>query len=381
MQFSEIVGQQQVKQHLIKSVQESRISHAQLFLGPEGSGSLALALAYAQYISCEKRQQDDSCGECSSCRKYAKLIHPDLHFSYPFFAKHKEDSALSFIEEWRRSFLSNPYLGLDEWRNQLDAENKQANINIAECHQIIKKLSLKAFEGEYKVLIMWLPEYLDKVGNTLLKLIEEPPQKTLFLLVAQNQDQILNTILSRTQLVKVHRLNDNEVAEYLVKKLHISEDQALRTAYLSEGNIQSALNLSKEEGNNNFGLFSDWLRMCFTNRGLLAIEFSENTSRMGRENQKNFLRYGIKLMREVLIVLAGAEALVNLPANEKEFVINFSRILNSAKAEAIINELEKAHYHIERNANPKILFLDVSLQFIKILKYNTLPKGTQYILN
>jgi len=381
MQFSEIVGQQQVKQHLIKSVRESRISHAQLFLGPEGSGSLALALAYAQYISCEKRQQDDSCGECSSCRKYAKLIHPDLHFSYPFFAKHKEDTALSFIEEWRRSFLSNPYLGLDEWRNQLDAENKQANINIAECHQIIKKLSLKAFEGEYKVLIMWLPEYLDKVGNTLLKLIEEPPQKTLFLLVAQNQDQILNTILSRTQLVKVHRLHDNEVAEYLVKKLHISEDQALRTAYLSEGNIQSALNLSKEEGNNNFGLFSDWLRMCFTNRGLLAIEFSENTSRMGRENQKNFLRYGIKIMREVLIVLAGAEALVNLPANEKEFVINFSRILNSAKAEAIINELEKAHYHIERNANPKILFLDVSLQFIKILKYNTLPKGTQYILN
>jgi len=381
MQFSEIVGQQQVKQHLIKSVQESRISHAQLFLGPEGSGSLALALAYAQYISCEKRQQEDSCGECSSCRKYAKLIHPDLHFSYPFFAKHKEDTALSFIEEWRRSFLSNPYLGLDEWRNQLEAENKQANINIAECHQIIKKLSLKAFEGEYKVLIMWLPEYLDKVGNTLLKLIEEPPQKTLFLLVAQNQDQILNTILSRTQLVKVHRLHDNEVAEYLVKKLHINEDQALRTAYLSEGNIQSALNLSKEEGNNNFGLFSDWLRMCFTNRGLLAIEFSENTSRMGRENQKNFLRYGIKLMREVLIVLAGAEALVNLPANEKEFVINFSRILNSAKAEAIINELEKAHYHIERNANPKILFLDVSLQFIKILKYNTLPKGTQYILN
>ncbi len=381
MQFSEIVGQQQVKQHLIRSVQESRISHAQLFLGPEGSGSLALALAYAQYISCEKRQQDDSCGECSSCRKYAKLIHPDLHFSYPFFAKHKEDTALSFIEEWRRSFLSNPYLGLDEWRNQLDAENKQANINIAECHQIIKKLSLKAFEGEYKVLIMWLPEYLDKVGNTLLKLIEEPPQKTLFLLVAQNQDQILNTILSRTQLVKVHRLNDNEVAEYLVKKVHIGEDQALRTAYLSEGNIQAALNLSKEEGNNNFGLFSDWLRMCFTNRGLLAIEFAENTSRMGRENQKNFLRYGIKLMREVLIVLAGAEALVNLPANEKEFVINFSRILNSAKAEAIINELEKAHYHIERNANPKILFLDVSLQFIKILKYNTLPKGTQYILN
>ncbi|WP_256011033.1 DNA polymerase III subunit [Desertivirga xinjiangensis] len=381
MQFSEIVGQQQVKQHLIQTVRENRISHAQLFLGPEGSGSLALALAYAQFISCRNPAAEDSCDVCDSCRKYKKLIHPDLHFSYPFFAKNREDTALSFIEEWRKAFLKNPYLSLDEWRNQLDAENKQANINIAECHQIISKLSLKAFEGEYKVLIMWLPEYLDKEGNTLLKLIEEPPQKTLFLLVAQNQDQILNTILSRTQLVKIHRLSDEDVAEYLVNKHHMNEEQAMRVAYLSEGNIQRAIALSEEDGNNNFGLFSDWLRMCFTNRGLITIEFSDNASKMGRENQKNFLRYGMKLMREVLMVLSGAADLVHLPANEKEFVVNFSKTVNPAKAEAIINELEKAHYHIERNANPKILFLDVSLQFIKILKYNTLPKGTHYIIN
>jgi DNA polymerase III subunit delta' len=381
MQFGDIVGQQAVKDQLIRGVRENRISHAQLFLAPEGSGSLALALAYAQYISCENRAESDSCGTCSSCRKYSKLIHPDLHFSYPFFAKHKDETSLSFIEEWRRSFLSNPYLGLDEWRNQLDADNKQANINIAECHQIIRKLSLKAFESEYKVLIMWLPEYLDKEGNTLLKIIEEPPQKTLFLLVAQNQDQILNTILSRTQLVKVHRLRDEEVADYLVRKFHLNEEQALRIAYLSEGNIQTAVNLSKEESNNNFGMFSDWLRMCFTNRGLQAIEFAETAAKIGRENQKNFLRYGMKLMREVLMVLAGAEHLVHLPANEKEFVVNFSKVLNEAKAEAIVDELEKAHYHIERNANGKILFLDVSLQFIKILKFNTLPKSaTSYIL-
>jgi len=381
MQFGDIVGQQAVKDQLVRGVRENRISHAQLFLAPEGSGSLALALAYAQYISCENRGENDSCGTCSSCRKYTKLIHPDLHFSYPFFAKHKDDTALSFIEEWRRTFLSNPYLSLDEWRNQLDAENKQANINIAECHQIIRKLSLKAFESEYKVLIMWLPEYLDKEGNTLLKIIEEPPQKTLFLLVAQNQDQILNTILSRTQLVKVHRLKDEEVADYLVRKFHLNEEQAIRIAYLSEGNIQTAVNLSREESNNNFGMFSDWLRMCFTNRGLLAIEFAETAAKIGRENQKNFLRYGMKLMREVLMVLAGAEHLVHLPANEKEFVVNFSKVLNAAKAEAIVDELEKAHYHIERNANGKILFLDVSLQFIKILKFNTLPKSaTSYIL-
>ncbi|WP_374166239.1 ATP-binding protein [Arcticibacter sp. MXS-1] len=379
MQFSDIIGQDEIKKQLVQTVRENRISHARLFLGPEGSGSLALALAYAQYISCENRLETDSCGECPSCRKYGKLIHPDLHFSYPFFAKHKEDTALTFIEEWRDAFLSNPYMGLDEWRGRLEADNKQANINIAECHQIIKKLSLKPFESEYKVLIMWLPEYLDKEGNTLLKIIEEPPQKTLFLLVAQSQDQILNTILSRTQLIKVPRLRDQDVKEFMIRKYHLSEEQALGVAYLSDGNIQTAINLSGEDGNNNFGLFSDWMRMCFTNKGMQIIEFAESLSRAGRENQKNFLRYGTKLMREVMMVLAAAENLVHLPQNEKSFVTNFSRSTDFAKAEAIVRQLEVAHYHIERNANPKILFLDVSLQFVRILKFNTLPKGTQYI--
>ncbi|MBC7914557.1 MAG: hypothetical protein H7Y07_10600, partial [Pyrinomonadaceae bacterium] len=218
-------------------------------------------------------------------------------------------------------------------------------------------------------------------GNTLLKLIEEPPHKTLFLLVAQNQDQILNTILSRTQLIKIHRLADAEVTDFLINQKNLSEDQAAKIAYLSEGNIQTALTLSLEENNNNFGIFSDWLRICFANRGLQVIEFSESASRFGRENQKNFLKYGLKLIREVTMILSGAYHLVHLPGNEKEFVVNFSKTLSLDKAEAIINELEKAHYHIERNANPKILFLDLSLQFIKILKFNTLPlaSGTQHI--
>src|SRR5690606_1314323 len=190
MRFKEIVGHQSIKEQLVNTVKNNRVSHAQLFLGPEGSGSLALAVAYAQYINCENRLENDSCGQCPSCRKYDKLIHPDLHFSYPFFAKGAEDVATNYIESWRQAFLSNPYLGLDHWRQQLEAGNKQANINIAEAHDIIKKLSLKAFEAEYKVLIMWLPEYLDIQGNALLKLIEEPPAKTLFLLVAENQDKI-----------------------------------------------------------------------------------------------------------------------------------------------------------------------------------------------
>jgi DNA polymerase-3 subunit delta' len=381
MQFKDIVGQHHVKAHLIRTVKDDRISHAQLFLGPEGSGSLALALAYAQYINCLDKLENDSCGICSSCRKFHKIIHPDLHFSYPFFAKHKDDTALTFIEEWRKAFLQNPYLGLDEWRDQLEAENKQANINIAECHSIIQKLSLKPFESEYKILIMWLPEYLDKEGNALLKIIEEPAQKTLFLLVAQNQDQLLNTILSRTQIVKIPKQRKEDVSSFLVEKEGVNEDKAQQIAYLSNGNLQAALNFISNDENDFHELMVKWLRNCFSNNGLSIISDVENElSKMGRENQKNLLKYGVHLMRECLLFLAETPGLIHLPAKELEFISKFSTILNLAKAEAIANELEKAHYHIERNANPKILFLDVSLNLVKILKFNTLPAGTQHIL-
>ncbi|HUH33793.1 MAG TPA: hypothetical protein VLZ28_07545 [Daejeonella sp.] len=379
MQFSDILGQQEVKQHLIQTVLENRVSHAQMFLGPEGNGGLALALAYAQFISCLDRRTQDSCGECSSCRKYKKLIHPDLHFSYPFFAKHKEDTALKFVAEWREAFLANPYLSLDEWRNQLDAENKQANINIAECHQIIQKLSLKPFEAEYKVLIMWMPEFLDKEGNTLLKIIEEPPQKTLFLLVAQNQDQILNTILSRTQLVKIPRLQDEEITRFLVEKKGISEVKAAQIAYLSDGNLQSALSFMVGEENDNLLMFREWLLYSYQDTGSKLVEFTERAAKLGRENQKNFLRFGMNLIRESILILSGAAHLVHLPQAELDFITKFSEKISLAQAESIVMELEKAHYHVERNANPKILFLDVSLQLVKILKFNTLPYGTQYI--
>ncbi len=381
MQFRAIVGQQAVKNHLIQTVKDERISHAQLFLGPEGSGSLALALAYAQFICCENKQENDSCNECSSCRKFNKLVHPDLHFSYPFFAKHKEDTAVSFIEEWRKAFLANPYLDLDEWRDQLNAENKQANINIAEAHSIISKLSLKPFESEYKILIMWLPEYLEKEGNALLKVIEEPAQKTLFLLVAQNQEQILNTIISRTQIVKIPKLQVEDIEGFLMKDKGVDETTAKQLAYLSDGNIQKAFHSLLHQENDYHELLLIWWRACWANNGLKLIELSEGElAKMGRENQKNFLRYGMSLMRECMLFMAETPGLIHLPEKELDFISKFSQILNLAKAEAIAEELEKAHYHIERNANPKILFLDVSLKLVKILKFNTLPKGTQHIL-
>jgi DNA polymerase-3 subunit delta' len=378
MQFREIVGQDALKQRLINSVNENRVSHAQLFLGPGGSGGLPLAVAYAQYLSCEDKQPDDSCGVCSSCRKYQKLMHPDLHFSYPFFAKHKDDTATTFIEQWREAFLTNPYLSLDTWREYLDAENKQANINIAECHQIIKKLSFKPFESAYKILILWLPEYLDKEGNALLKIIEEPQPNTLFLLVAQNQDQILNTILSRTQLIKIPQLSYNDIKSHLVNHYNQTEEAAAEIAYLCNGNLSEALTMMQEDNNGYHSLFVNWLRLCFANKGLEVMAFVEQASKMGRENQKNFLRYGINFIRECCLLLSGAGSLVHLPAQELETAQKMTNVMDISMAEGIISELETAHYHVERNANPKILFLDVSLQIIKILNLTIRHGRTPY---
>ena len=381
MLFQEVIGQNAIKEQLIQSVFENRVSHAQLFLGPEGSGSFALALAYAQFISCTEKTETDSCGNCASCRKYNKLIHPDLHFSYPFFRGGVNEDSMADLGEWRDLVLSNPYFNLDEWRLRLDAENKQPNINKAECLNILNRLSLKAFESEYKTMIIWLPEYLKNEGNRLLKTLEEPANKTLIILVAQNQDQILNTIISRTQLVKIPALKNDDISRYLIDAKDIPEAQASRIAYLSNGSLQAALNHLKEDDHDDFRNFSGWMRMTFADKGAQIIDFVDVLSKLGRENQKNMLRYGVQLIRECIMMISGAESLVHLPTLELDFVNNFSRQLDLAKCEALINELEKAHYHIERNANPKILFLDVSLQLVKILKFNTLPAGTQYILN
>ena len=382
MQFSTIIGQREIKQRLVNTVKENRVSHAQLFLGPEGSGSLALAVAYAQYVSCEDKQENDSCGVCSSCRKYQKLVHPDLHFSYPFFAKKSDETALNYIEEWRDAFLANPYLSLDIWRSYLQAENKQANINIAECHQIIKKLSFKPFESPYKILILWLPEYLDKEGNALLKIIEEPQPNTLFLLVAQNQDQILNTILSRTHLVKIPRLKDEVIKEYLIAEHNQTEHAAAEIAFLSSGNLTEALAMLGENENSFHDMFVNWLRMCYANKkGSDILSFVDELAKIGRENQKNFMRYGISYVRECCMILAGASNLVHLPADELDTAQKMTKVMSLPMAEAIGNILEKAHYHVERNANPKILFLDVSLQLVSVLNFKIIPQGNQYIPN
>ena len=300
--------------------------------------------------------------------------------SYPFIAKHKEDTAVDYAESWRKSFLSNPYMGLEHWRNQLDADNKQVNINIAEAHAIIKKLSLKAFEAEYKVLIMWLPEYLDTQGNALLKLIEEPPEKTLFILVAENQDKILNTIISRTQLVKIKKLGYNEVAHYLMTTEHLSDQEASEIAFISDGNLQEAFNQLHSQTNNQFGILVNWLRFVVSDAGTNMISLvEEELAKMGRENQKSFLFYAINMMRQIILIKESLSSLVFLSTKELDFVQKFALHYSIEQIEATINLFEETHYFVERNANPKILFLDLSLQLTLIYKYKTFPKGTQYI--
>ena len=368
MLFKDIPGQQAVKKRLINSVNEARISHAQLFLGPEGSVSLALALAYAQYISCLEKLPDDSCGKCSACTKYQKLIHPDLHFSYPFITKASAETSVNYIKEWRNAIAENPFMGIDQWMEYLDAENKQPNINIAECHAIIQKLVLKSFEAEYKIILIWLPEYLGAAGNSLLKLIEEPPAKTLFILIAQNYEQILATILSRTQLIKIPKLADEELKAYLIDN-GCPQEKAGRIAYLANGNIAAAQQLLAEDDDDLESLFIQWFRLCYGRKGVEINDWIEQVAnaRFGRENQKSLLRFGLQVVRDCLMVNLDQTSIVKFESKHFELT-KLANNINFENAPLIIKGFEQAIYHIERNANPKIMFLDLSIQMMRNLQ-------------
>jgi DNA polymerase III subunit delta' len=359
VQFKDIVGQQAVKNKLIAGVKDGRVPHAQLLLGPEGSGNLALALAYAQYIACPNKTDADSCGTCASCIKYGKIIHPDLHFTFPTVGS-KEISD-NFMEEWRATFLANPYLNVFDWLMALQAENKQGNITVDECRNIIKKLSLKSFEGNFKVLIMWMPEYLGKEGNTLLKLIEEPPQKTLFLLVANSDEQILGTIKSRTQLVKIPALGTEDVQNALVERQGAEPEVARAAAFLAEGNLNLAVRLLSQTENNFFESFRNWMLMCYKNDMGGVLGWIDEAATMGREIQKHFLAYGLHILRECLIIKNTDGQMVKLTEKERDFVSKFANFLNPQSIEKISNAFNNAIYHIERNANAKITLINISL--------------------
>ena len=366
MNFEEVIGQSNKKSQLLQMAQSGRMPHALLLLGAQGSGKLALAIALAQYVLCENPGKKDACGNCNSCQKSARLIHPDLHFSFPTVGTNATSDL--FLSQWRLAIENNPYLNLNQWLQEIGAENRQGNINKEECKNILRKLSLKTFEGSHKVLIIWLPEFLGKEGNRLLKIIEEPPENTVFILVAENQELILNTILSRCQLVQIHPLSDDEVIEGLTTKMGVSGERARSIAYLANGNLNDAYIFAEQKENDNARLFLDWMRKCYVGNGVELVKWVEGFASLGRENQKHFLRYALHFLREYMVLKLTSNENVRLRADELTSARNLTKVIELDQIDRIMELLNNGSYYIERNANPKVLFLDISIQLNQILK-------------
>jgi len=370
MLFRSVIGHQDIKSKLIQTVKNGRISHAQLFLGSEGSGNLAMALAYVHYLFCEDRKDDDSCGVCPSCLKNAKMVHPDVHFSFPFITKGPKDFSNNYIEPFREAVLADPYLNLIKWYAKLGEEKKQGIINVAESAEISKKLSLKAYEGGYKVSLIWMPEnFIIAAANKLLKILEEPPDNTVIILVAHEPEKMLKTILSRTQLVLIPRLSDLEVTQGLISKFEMESELAANLAAVSDGNYfmarESALNA--QSINENFELFRDWMRLCFKKDIKGVTGWVQNIATIGREKQKHFLNYGLHLVRQCAVLNYGVENLVNMGGDERVFMQQFAPFVTHDNLQQYIETFNLAHQHIQRNANPRILFTDLSFEVLVML--------------
>ena len=374
MRFKDIIGQQKTKQRLIQSVKDNRIAHAQLFLGPEGSGNLVLAIAYAQYINCASPADDDSCGTCPSCSKFQKLIHPDLHFVFPVASTKsitKDPVSDDFISQWRKLLLESPYFSLLEWYETIEVENKQGNISKNESQSIIRKLSLKTFEAEYKVMIIWMPERMNIIAaNKLLKMLEEPPDKTVFLLVSENSGMMLQTILSRTQLIKISKIEPEDMFSYLKATTNYSDQQLKDAIRLADGNYVRALHVLKSDEENVFNLdrFISLMRLCYNKDVLALLQWTDSLNGIGRERQKNFLSYAQRMIRENFMMNCNVNPLALLTQKEQEFSSRFFPFINNENVYQIVDELNKAQYHIESNGNDKIIFLDLSLKLIKLIR-------------
>ncbi len=363
-------------------VQHNRLSHALLFLGPEGSGALPLALSFAQYVLCEKNSLptdnlEDSCGKCPSCLRAMQLIHPDLHFSYPVIPKKPGDKPVStdYVSEWREFFGKFPYGNAFDWLQFIGAENKQGNITASECNDINRKLNLKSFEGGYKILIMWMPEYLGNEGNKLLKLIEEPPANTLFILVAENESSILPTILSRTQLVKIPALDRPDLEQALIERAYLEPVKAAQIASISEGNYREALQLIQHGEEDWQALLRDWLNAILKTGPIAQTKWVEEISKLGRERQKQFLRYFNHLLELAIRIRIMEDASVALPEIERDFALRLNKIAGIEQQQAIIGELDKAAYYIERNAHAKMLFHALTIKFYHIIANRSLAKA------
>jgi DNA polymerase-3 subunit delta' len=378
MLFKDITGQHKTKQQLTKSVHSGNIPHAQLITGSEGAGKLPIAIAYAQYLSCTDKNQEDSCGTCPSCIKYNKLIHPDLHFTFPIIKndKKKKETCDDYLKEWRQLTLKNPYFNYNQWLDHINAGNSQGLIYARESETIIHKLNLKAYESEYKTMIIWLPEKMHETcANKLLKMIEEPPANTIFLLISENPDTILPTIQSRTQHLHIPPIDQNSMTQEL-KKLAAATQTTLRTediqqlVHLARGNRIKLLELLENPDNNHqsLELFKSIMR-CSWERNIRQMRANaDQFAATGRENQKKFLAYASNYIRENLLYNLNQPQINHLNKEEQNFAEKFSKYINENNTIPLINEFTTAEQHIEANANPKITLFDLSLKTATLIK-------------
>ena len=374
MLFKNVIGQRRIIQQLIKHVHENRISHAQLFLGADDTGAVALAMAYARYIHCKNKGPEDACGTCTSCVKYDKLGHPDIHFFFPSAPNdvHKKDvSSKLFTDRWRSMLLENPYFTYYQWLQKLGVENKQAIINASDCNDIIKQLGMKSYESQYKIIFVYMIEKLfHSAAPKLLKVMEEPPPNTLFLMISENKDRVLNTILSRTQMVKLPAPDESEVLHALTDRHGLEEKRAKQIAFLSGGSIIEALRLSNQDETQlaDFESFREWMRHCFKNDVATILRWVEVAAKGGREKQKSFLLYGLKIFRMCLLNNYRLDHLVRLEGDEQAFIKGLSPFVNHKNTIQLAEAFQEAIMHLERNANPRILFTDLSFQLVRQLQ-------------
>lgn len=373
MYFKDIIGQENAIALLRSAVTEGRVPHAQLICGGEGVGKLAIAIAYARYLCCTYRHGEDACGECPSCKKFDKLVHPDLHFAFPIYKKDSSKTPHSddFIDKWRQAVIENPYMTLNQWMGSIGTENQQGLIYASQSEEIIRKLTFKSSEGGYKVMILWMAEKMNtECSNKLLKMIEEPPSQTVFLLVTENPDLLLPTIQSRVQRLTLPPIKEEAIVSSLCSKYGLADTDARQIAHASVGNWLQAIetihigNRSKEH----IELFMTLMRRSYA-RDLKGMrEWADTVANMGREPQKNFLTYCQRMIRESFIYNFHRPEMNYMNVDETNFTSRFAPFVNEKNIFGIMDELSEAQRHIEQNVNAKMVFFDLALKMIMLLK-------------
>ena len=380
MQFAAIPGLPETKEKLLNAVKLNHLAHALLFHGPEGSANLTLALALASYLYCEQKSDTDSCGTCGSCQRMSKLILPDLNFAFPVVASSKEedgeeegkDEKSDLLGNWRKFVLGQPYGNVHDFIYFNGFEKKQLNITKAAARKMIQTLSLMSFEGGYKIMLIWAPEYLHpSAANALLKIIEEPPAKTLFLLVTSQADQLLTTILSRTQKILVRAFSDEEVSSHLVDSGLCDSKAAAQIAMLADGNLRAAYRLIDQVEDQTVRQLRDWFRLCATKNLKELFLLSEDFHKADKESQKSLMLAGLNVTREILLKNLDLDHLLRTTDEDRTFINNISKkMLTEEHAEKLYQTFNAAHYHLERNGNAKMIFTDLSMEILLMMSKN-----------